>query len=121
VPEGLREVRVEFEIADTWAAFGWFPQVHLYAPDGSIAASADGPGRIELVALAKPNQSGQLWSIGPISRVSAPRGNESWNKPMRPPDQHFPSWFKLADNLPQFVSTRPDLFFVPESEGSSDR
>ena len=54
-------------------------------------------------------------SIGPLARVSAPKPNKTWGSNVRPFDSHFPQWFKLSRNLPQFVSPHPDLFFIPDT------
>jgi hypothetical protein len=113
VPEGVEAFSVDVDMQTTWAAYGWFPEVSLFAPDGSVADHGVGPGPVTLTVRPAAEQTGRLWSLGPLGRVSAPKPNATWNKPMRPVDAHFPAWFTLSENLPSFVSTHPDLFFVP--------
>jgi len=115
VPAGVEQFAVTVETSDPWGAYTWAPNVHIFAPNGSTAASGEGPGQFVLTVTPKPGQTGKLWSIGPLGRVSTPRGNETWKKPRRPFDAHFPAWFRLSSNLPQVVASHPDFFFDPTS------
>ena len=112
VPAGVEQFTVTVETSDPWGAYTWAPNVHIFAPDGSVAASGEGPGPFVLTVKPKPARTGKLWSIGPLGRVSTPRGNETWKKPRRPFDAHFPAWFRLSPDLPQVVASHPDLFFA---------
>lgn len=115
VPREVNAFTVTVDTSDTWTKYGWFPKVSLFAPDGSVAATGNGPGKLELAGHPGPEQTGRLWSLGPLARLEAPRDNATWAKPWRPADAHFPAWFKLSDNLPQFVTPNPELFFLPEA------
>ena len=115
VPEGAAQFKISVETSETWALYGWHPSVSVFRPDGTIAAKGDGPGLLEFDVKTKPTFIGKLWSIGPLARISAPKPNKTWGSNVRPFDSHFPQWFKLSRNLPQFVSPHPDLFFIPDT------
>ena len=117
VPPEVQRVQVEVQTAETWAVYGWKPIVHLFDPDGKAVDTGEGPGAFELEAEAGPSQRGTLWSLGPLGRVSAPRENATWNKPMRDPAAHFPAFFRLPRDVPKIVSPHPDLFFLPSDRG----
>jgi len=116
VPKNVKAFDVEVETMTTWAAYAWHPVVSVFAPDGSVVQTESGPGLVKFSVTPKPEQTGRLWAVGPLGRVSAPTPNVTWKKDMRPVDAHFPAWLKLSENLPQFVSTHPELFFDPGRE-----
>lgn len=118
VPPGTAEFRITVDTSSTWAMYTWKPVVHVFGPDDRSVGTKTGPGRFEFVVTPTPGQTGKLWSLGPIARVSAPTPNNTWNKPIRPVDSPFPAWFKLSENLPQFVSAHPDQFFMPQDAPS---
>ena len=113
VPEGVEEFTVEVDTQVTWAAYGWLPEVSVFGPDGAVADHAKGPGPLAFTLRPQAEQTGKLWSLGPLGRVSAPKVNATWHTPLRPVDSPFPAFFRLSANLPQVVSTHPELFFVP--------
>ena len=113
VPAGIKAFEIEVDTQTTWAMFGWHPVVNVYEPDGKAVASREGPGKFTFILKPKPDQSGKLWSLGPLGRVSAPSINRTWTKPVRPFDSHFPAYFKLSKNIPQYVSPSSALFFDP--------
>ena len=78
----------------------------------TAAQQPAGPLRGAISGITRAlQQTGKLWSLGPIGRVSAPNWPQGRKNP--PYDAPFPAHFRLSRNLPQFVSTHPDLFFMP--------
>jgi hypothetical protein len=116
VPPGTEEFVVDVDTSTTWAAYAWFPIVSVYRPDGTAVETRKGPGLMQFKVTPRPDDTGKLWSLGPLGRVSATSVNATWLKPVRPFDAHFPAWFRLSPNLPQFVSTHPSLFFIPTKD-----
>lgn len=113
VPAGVERFEIDVDTHTTWAAYAWHPVVHLYDAEGRIADTKEGPGAFKLTATVSPGQAGKAWSIGPLTEVSAPSANATWNKPMRDPAAHFPAFFKLPDGFAPIVSPRADM--LPET------
>jgi hypothetical protein len=117
VPRGTEAFTITVDTHTTWAAYGWFPEVSVFAPDGTVSEEKMGPGLLRFVLHPAPEQTGALWSVGPLGRVEAPSANATWITPMRAPEEHFPAYFSLSTNLPPFVASHPELFFVPGASG----
>ncbi|MHC4874836.1 MAG: hypothetical protein ACYTFY_23580, partial [Planctomycetota bacterium] len=114
VPQGKTEYEIKVSSGNTWAAYGWHPEIKIYSPAGELKASAKGPGDIVIKVKADEKDTGKLWSIGPISSVSAAKKLALWNKPLYPYKSVYPLGFYLPADFEQYVSPGEELFFVPE-------
>lgn len=113
VPTKTKKFRIYVDTNDTWAVYDYHPKISLYSPDGQEVDSKTGPGFFTLKAEVGEGQDGRLWSLGPIGAVSAVNPNKGWAKPFRPVDSEYPVFFELPESFPQFVTSHPDLFFIP--------
>ncbi|MHC4874659.1 MAG: hypothetical protein ACYTFY_22645, partial [Planctomycetota bacterium] len=114
VPKGKKEFEIKVSSGKTWAAYGWHPEIKIYSPTGEMKASAKGPGDIAIKVKADGKDTGKLWSIGPVSSVSAADKLKLWAKPLRPYKSVYPLGFYLPGDFEQYVSPGEELFFIPE-------
>lgn len=112
VPKHIKKFTVTVDTTTLWGAYAWHPVVNIFDPNGRIAKTQKGPGVLSFKITADETQRGKLWSLGPIGRGTTPSANFPGKK--RPPEANYPAFFKLSLNLPQYVSTHPDLFFIPD-------
>jgi len=111
VPEAVDTFSIRVQVSDTWAAWAWKPTIQLFDPNGKCVQEQAGPGSLRFDIKADESQRGRCWSVGPVGRMSAPKETATWED--YPYDKHFPSYIELSENLPRFMATRADLFFVP--------